>query len=100
MSSASVEKLTSTPIARLGPAGFDCATAGPIRRVIGEGVISAKGGALSFGGNFYKSVAHPGAKPHPFMRPALDTKWREAIEAIGASLAGSIEKHLPEEGNS
>jgi HK97 gp10 family phage protein len=57
--------------------------------------IAAKGGALSFDGNFYKSVAHPGATPHPFMRPALDAKWREALEAVAASLADSIEKNLP-----
>lgn len=56
--------------------------------------ITAKGRALSFGGNFYKSVAHPGAAPHPFMRPALDAKQHEAIDAMAASLAESISKKL------
>lgn len=28
-----------------------------------------------------RTVLHPGARPHPFMRPALDTKEREAFAA-------------------
>lgn len=57
--------------------------------------ISAKnGGALSFGGGFVHSVAHPGARPRPFMRPALDAKWMEALEAMRASLGDAIQKNL------
>ena len=41
------------------------------------------GGWLSFGGLFTKSVQHPGAKPSPFMRPALDAKSQDAILAVG-----------------
>lgn len=37
-------------------------------------------GSLVIGGNFVgESVFHPGARPHPFMRPALDTKADEAV---------------------
>lgn len=44
--------------------------------------ISAKdGGALAFGGGVYQSVQHPGAKPHPFMRPALDGQASNAVVA-------------------
>lgn len=41
------------------------------------------GGWLSFGGLFIKSVQHPGAKPSPFMRPALDAKSQEAVLTVG-----------------
>lgn len=38
--------------------------------------------SLVIGGKFVgKTVLHPGARPHPFLRPALDTKEREAIAA-------------------
>ncbi len=41
-----------------------------------------KDGSLVIGGNFVGStVHHPGAKPHPFLRPALDIKGAEAIAA-------------------
>lgn len=43
--------------------------------------ISAKTGAMFFGGRFVKSVAHPGAKPHPFLRPALDQQAQTAVIA-------------------
>lgn len=36
---------------------------------------------LSFGGLFFQSVDHPGAKPHPFMRPALDARAQDAVVA-------------------
>lgn len=41
-----------------------------------------KGGSLVIGGAYVGStVFHPGATPHPFMRPALDTKEAEARAA-------------------
>jgi len=44
--------------------------------------IAAKtGGFLSFGGIFTKSVAHPGARPYPHMRPALDANAAAAVQA-------------------
>jgi HK97 gp10 family phage protein len=36
---------------------------------------------LSFGGLFFQSVQHPGAKPRPFMRPALDQQAQNAVIA-------------------
>ena len=57
--------------------------------------IKAKGnGILSFGGFFGRSVAHPGAVAKPFMRPALDTKANEAINAVGIA----IKKRLTRQG--
>lgn len=45
--------------------------------------ISATGkGFLNFGGIFAKSVDHPGATAKPFMRPAIDSKSTEAIDAV------------------
>lgn len=39
-------------------------------------------GSLVINGKFVGStVHHPGARPHPFLRPALDTKQGEAIAA-------------------
>lgn len=41
-----------------------------------------KAGSLVIGGAFVGStVWHPGARPEPFLRPALDTKEAEAIKA-------------------
>lgn len=43
---------------------------------------NTKAGALVINGQFVgDTVHHPGARPHPFMRPALDTKQDEAIGA-------------------
>ena len=50
--------------------------------------------ALSIAGTPYRSVEHPGAAPNPFMRPALDAKSAEAIEAVSAQ----IRKRLTKEG--
>jgi HK97 gp10 family phage protein len=46
--------------------------------------IAAKfGGWLSFMNIFRKEIAHPGARPHPFMRPALDGQAQAAVIAVG-----------------
>lgn len=37
--------------------------------------------ALSIGGLFVESVEHPGARPQPFMRPALDGQAQQAVIA-------------------
>lgn len=45
----------------------------------------AKAGSLKIGQNFIgQSVLHPGAKPRPFMTPALDHKREEATQAAAA----------------
>ena len=55
---------------------------------LGIGKINAKfkeadgDDSLVIDGKFVGStVFHPGARPHPFLRPALDTKEREALAA-------------------
>lgn len=42
--------------------------------------------ALSFGGVTVREVEHPGAKPHPFMRPAFDAAATAAIAAAAAKI--------------
>lgn len=44
--------------------------------------IVAKGKGMYFGGKIVKSVEHPGARPRPFMRPALDARARDAVVAV------------------
>jgi HK97 gp10 family phage protein len=56
--------------------------------------IAAKSGWLSFGGIFAKSVQHPGAKRHPFLRPALDATASAAVIAVGEQ----VKKRLTKEG--
>lgn len=44
-------------------------------------ITAKKGGWISFGGVFAKSVQHPGIQPRPFMRTALDAKAQPAVIA-------------------
>lgn len=55
-------------------------------------IAGKKGGFLSFGGLFRKSVTHPGAKAKPFMRPALDSKANDAIQAVGEQIRKRLTK--------
>jgi HK97 gp10 family phage protein len=43
--------------------------------------IVARGKGMYFGGMFAKGVNHPGGRPKPFMRPALDARARDAVVA-------------------
>lgn len=53
-----------------------------------------KRGSLVIGKHFVgQSVAHPGARPKPFMRPAFDESQQAAIEAF----AEYVRKRLPKE---
>lgn len=58
------------------------------RRIVGGARRVRKDGekrSLVIGGKFVGStVHHPGARPHPFMRPALDRKHDEAVVAAQA----------------
>lgn len=49
--------------------------------------FSEEGGALKIGGEFVSgAVMHPGHSARPFMRPALDMKADEAVNAFGAKV--------------
>lgn len=50
-------------------------------------IRATRGKALILGGHGgkpVKEVQHPGARAHPFMRPALDERARDAVEAAAA----------------
>ena len=44
-------------------------------------ITAKKGKGLFFGGLFVKGVQHPGARPKPFLRPALDGRAQDAVVA-------------------
>lgn len=50
-----------------------------------------KEGSLVIGGQFVgKTVLHPGAQAHPFLRPALDIKADDAVRAVRGYIAARI----------
>lgn len=46
-------------------------------------IMTRRAKALLFGGIYRKDVHHPGNKPKPFMRPALDSQATAAVVATG-----------------
>ncbi len=44
-------------------------------------IAAADKGFLGFANRFYKSVDHPGARPKPFLRPAMDARATDAVVA-------------------
>jgi HK97 gp10 family phage protein len=55
--------------------------------------IAAKGGGfLKFAGGLYKAVNHPGMKAKPFIRPALDNRANDAIQAVGNQVRKRLTK--------
>lgn len=47
-------------------------------------IAPRKGGKeLAIGGRYVASAEHPGIRPHPFMRPAMDTQASAALVAVG-----------------
>lgn len=55
-------------------------------------ITAANRKGLSFGGMFFQSVEHPGAKAKPFMRRAFDTSSSAAIAAVAKKLRERITK--------
>jgi HK97 gp10 family phage protein len=52
-----------------------------------------KDGSLKIGDKFVGAfVMHPGTTPHPFLRPALDMKAGEAVEAMGNYIRARLTK--------
>jgi HK97 gp10 family phage protein len=56
-------------------------------------IKAMKAAALSFNGRVVEGVHHPGAKKHPFMRPALDA----SPQGVLAAAAAYIRKRLTKE---
>lgn len=57
-------------------------------------ITSKNKGFLKFAGGIYKAVNHPGMKPRPFMRPAIDSQSAAAVVAVGEA----IKKRLTKQG--
>lgn len=53
------------------------------RGAVAHKISAKKGGFLAIGGGVYRKVDHPGIKPQPFMRPALDARAQDAVVAAG-----------------
>jgi hypothetical protein len=52
-----------------------------------------KSGSLVIGGNIVgTTVLHPGARPHPFLRPALDMKGNAAVAAAQGYINSRVTK--------
>lgn len=52
--------------------------------VVRESLTTINRNSLKIGSKFVgPTVSHPGSDPHPFMRPAFDSKSQEAIKAFG-----------------
>lgn len=55
-------------------------------------IVGKAGGMLSFLGKFAKGVEHPGTRPRPFMRPALDAAAQKAVIAAGEQIRRRLTK--------
>lgn len=55
-------------------------------------ILARPGGALNVNGAEVKSVQHPGIAPHPFMRPAADAKFAQAVAAVQAKVRERLAK--------
>jgi len=47
---------------------------------------------LSFGGVVRGAVEHPGAKPNPFVRVAMDSKQEQAVQAMADYISARLDK--------
>ena len=55
----------------------------------------AKRGSLKIGGVYVgDEVIHPGATRKPFMRPALDSKWRESVSVFAYYVRSRLAKEV------
>jgi HK97 gp10 family phage protein len=57
-----------------------------------------KGGALLFGGKVREEVTHPGIRPRPFMRRAVDGSSKAAIDATVAYIRRRLPKEVAKAG--
>jgi hypothetical protein len=65
---------------------------GPRKVSIGSINKMVKRGSLKIGEHFVGSVVmHPGHSAKPFLRPALDQKAEEAVNAMGAYIAHRVQ---------
>lgn len=53
-------------------------------------IVARLGRGLSFLGRVFRRIMNPGAKPKPFMRPALDENAGRAVVAAGEYIRGRL----------
>lgn len=64
-----------------------------IRRINQQLREAGGDGSLVIGGKFVgATIWHPGAKPHPFLRPALDIKEADAIQAAQSYIDARVSR--------
>lgn len=57
--------------------------------------INAKsGGFLSINGRLVRSASHPGARSKPFMRPAMDGRAAQALDAMSDYLTERLDREI------
>lgn len=57
-------------------------------------IVARDDGGLLIGGRVVSAVTHPGAKPHPYARPAAESAFVPAVRAV----ASKIRQRLTEQG--
>lgn len=63
------------------------------RKLTQRARAEAEAGSIVIGGNHIRgAVLHPGITARPFMRPALDTKAEEALQALGKAVKDFVEQ--------
>lgn len=79
---------------RKGRKGMDAYYASMVEFGTSPHIIRAKKKkALGVDGRFGSVVRHPGASARPFMRPAFDSKYNEAIDKVGQVVRRAVERH-------
>jgi HK97 gp10 family phage protein len=61
-------------------------------------IVPKKAGSLFFGGLFRESIIHPGIRPAPFMRPAVDNYTDAALDAVVTYMQKRIPKEMKKAG--
>ena len=77
------------------PAGKTVATVRRLNSTIKEqgAELGKRRGSLKIGNSYVgNAVIHPGARAHPFMRPALDNKFDAAVDAAADYIRARIER--------
>lgn len=54
--------------------------------------------SLFFAGLFREQITHPGIRPQPFMRPAIDTSAQAALDAFAAYVRRRLPRELAKHG--
>jgi HK97 gp10 family phage protein len=61
-------------------------------------IRASKGKSLFFAGIFSQVITHPGIRPQPFMRPALDKAAAPALDAVAHYIRNRLPKELAKHG--